>query len=561
MTSTKKRILIIGGVAGGASCAARARRLCETCEIIVFERGPHVSFANCGLPYFVGNVIESADKLLIANPDSFKRRFNIEVHVETEVTHIDRHAKRIEVRDLKTGITRQETYDALVLATGAQPNRLSVPGIDLPGIYMLRTIPDSHKIKASAANAKQALILGGGFIGLEMAENLVGLGLEVTLLELADQVLPPLDPEMAGYAAGQMLAHGVRLRLGEAVTAIEQHPEQGLQVRTSKGETLATDLIVVGIGVRPDAALAREAGLELGALGGIRVDEYMRSNDPCIWAVGDVVEVKNRITGEWQLVPLAGPANRQGRVAATAILHHFAHASQNLKPPLAFEGVLGTAICEVFGLTVATTGASEKLLRRAGMNYGKVYLHPGHHASYFPGAKPIHMKLLFSETDGRLLGAQAVGEAGVARRIDVIATAMMSNSTVFDLEELELCYAPQFGAAKDPANLAGMVAGNHLRGDLPLADWSDLQDTRALLLDVRSEQEYTAGHIPNALNLPLENLRERHHELPQDKEIWLLCGVGQRAYYAYRLLMQNGLKVKVLSGGMQTYQAWMDAGW
>ena len=465
----------------------------------------------------------------------------------------------IEVRDLKTGTARQEHFDALVLATGAQPNRPPLPGIDLPGIYLLRTIPDSHKIKAAAAKARHALILGGGFIGLEMAENLAGLGIEVTLLELADQLLPPLDPEMAGYATERLQAHGVHVRLGEAVESFEQLPEKGLRVRTSKGLTLDTDLVIVGIGVRPESTLARDAGLELGALGGIRVDEYMQTSDPKIWAVGDVVEVKNRITGDWQLVPLAGPANRQGRVAATAIIHGFTCSDRAAKPPLAFGGVLGTAVCEVFGLTVATTGASEKMLQRAGMAYEKIYLHPGDHASYFPGAKPIHMKLLFSDTDGRLLGAQAVGEAGVARRIDIIATAMMDGSTVYDLEDLELCYAPQFGAAKDPVNVAGMVAGNHLRGDLPLANWADLEQTAALLVDVRNETEFAGGHIANAQNHPLETLRDRLDELPRDREIWLICGVGQRAYYAFRLLQQNGLQVKVLSGGMQTYQARMRA--
>lgn len=555
MNAQKKRILIVGGVAGGATCAARARRLCEACEIIVFERGPHVSFANCGLPYFVGEVIATEEKLLVATPNSFKQRFNIDVHTETEVTRIDRAARLIEVCNLKTGITRLEAYDALVLATGAQPNRPNLPGIDLPGIYALRSIPDGHKIKSAAVKAKQATILGGGFIGLEMAENLAGLGLEVTLLELANQVLPPLDPEMASYAAMQLQARGVNLRLGEALTAIESGPARGLRVHTSKGALMETDLIIVGIGVHPDTGLARAAGLELGGLGGIRVDEYMCTSDPNIWAVGDVVEVKNRITQEWQLVPLAGPTNRQGRVAATAIIHQFSCSDRNLKSPLTFDGVLGTAVCEVFGLTIAITGASEKLLRRSGMEYNKVYLHPGHHAGYFPGAKPIHIKLLFSETHGKLLGAQAIGEAGVARRIDVIATAMMNGATIFDLEDLELCYAPQFGAAKDPVNLAGMVAGNYLRGDLPLADWEELETTSALLLDVRSEFEFAGGHIPNARNIPLELLRDRFHELPQNQEIWLICGVGQRAYYAYRLLMQNGLQVKVLSGGMQTYNS------
>jgi NADPH-dependent 2,4-dienoyl-CoA reductase/sulfur reductase-like enzyme/rhodanese-related sulfurtransferase len=429
----------------------------------------------------------------------------------------------------------------------------------LPGIYVLRSIPDSHKIKSAAAKAKHALILGGGFIGLEMAENLVGLGLEVTLLELADQVLPPLDPEMASYAAQQLQANGVRLRLGEAVETFKELPDNRLRVHTSKNEIIDTDLVIAGIGVRPEATLARAAGLELGGLGGLRVNEYMCTSDPNIWAVGDVVEVRNRITQEWQLLALAGPANRQGRVAATAILHHLSDIDVNVSPPLAFEGVLGTAVCEVFGLTVATTGASEKMLRLAGINFEKVYIHPGHHASYFPGAKPIHMKLLFSETDGRLLGSQAVGEVGVARRIDIIATAMMNGATVFDLEDLELCYAPQFGSAKDPVNLIGMVAANHLRGNLPLADWSELDKTTALLVDVRTETEFADGHIPNSHNFPLEILRDQFHELPKEREIWLICGVGQRAYYAYRLLMQNDLQVKVLSGGMQTYRSFMRA--
>jgi NADPH-dependent 2,4-dienoyl-CoA reductase/sulfur reductase-like enzyme/rhodanese-related sulfurtransferase len=559
MKPAKKRILIVGGVAGGATCAARARRLCESCEIVVFERGQHVSFANCGLPYFVGDVIATEAKLLVANPDTFKQRFNIEVHTETEVTHINRESRMIEVRDLKTGITLQEHYDALVLATGAQPVRPPLPGIDLPGIYALRTIPDSNKIKAAAAHAKNALILGGGFIGLEMAENLVALGLNVTLLELANQLLPPLDPEMASYAAEKFTEHGINLRLGEAVVAFERLQNNSLRVRTSKGVTLDADLIIIGIGVRPETTLAKAAGLELGALGGIRVDEFMRTSDPSIWAVGDVVEVKNRITQEWQLVPLAGPANRQGRVAATAIIHQFIHGDDG-SPPFIFDGVLGTAICEIFGLSIACTGINEKQLRRAGMDYEKVYLHPGHHASYFPGAKPIHMKLLFSKPDGRILGAQAVGEVGIARRIDIIATAMMNRATVFELEELELCYAPQFGSAKDPVNLAGMVAGNYLRGDLPLADWSELEETTALLVDVRSESEFNAGHIENAWNIPLETMRNRLLELPKGREIWLVCGVGQRAYYAIRLLLQNGFKVKILSGGMETYQTWRRIG-
>ena len=559
MNPARKRILIVGGVAGGATCAARARRLCESCDIVVLERGQHVSFANCGLPYFVGDVIASEEKLLVANPDTFRQRFNIEVHTETEVTSIDRQNQTIEVLDLKTGIARQERYDALVLATGAQPVRPPLKGIDSPGIYALRTIPDSNKIKAAAAQSKKALILGGGFIGLEMAENLVRLGLDVTVLELAGQLLPPFDPEMASYAAEKLKAHGVHVRLGEAVEAFESLPDGGLKVRTSKGATLDADLVIIGIGVRPETTLAKAAELELGDLGGIRVDRYMRTSDPSIWAVGDVVEVKNGITEEWQLVPLAGPANRQGRVAATAIIHQFGNGCDGV-PNLVFDGVFGTAVCELFGLSIACTGANEKQLRRANIAYEKIYLHPGNHASYFPGAKPIHIKLLFSKAEGKILGAQAVGEDGVARRIDVIAAAMSNRSTVFELEELELCYAPQFGSAKDPVNLAGMVAGNYLRGDLPLADWRELENTAALLVDVRGENEFQAGHIAGSRNIPLETLRGRLSELPDNREIWLVCGVGQRSYYALKLLLQNGFRVKILSGGMETYQAWMRVG-
>lgn len=545
----KRRLLIVGGVAGGASCAARARRLCEQCEIVIFDRGPYVSFANCGLPYFVGDVIQAEENLLVATPELFKDRFNIQVCTETEVLHIDRDRKAIEVKDLQSGGVKREGYDALVLATGAQAIRPPLPGIGLPGIFVLRTIPDSRKVREAILTASHAAVVGGGFIGLEMAENLARRGLLVTVIESANQVLPPLDAEMAVFVEDHLKVHGVNLRLGEAVKSFEQKAEGGLIVNTAAGGKIEADVVILGIGVKPETSLAKAAGLELGDLGGIRVDEYMKTSDPCIWAVGDVVEVKNRVTGAWQLLALAGPANRQGRVAATSIIR-----GERKNTP-AFHGVLGTAVCGLFGLTVAATGASEKMLKRAGMeNYQSIYLHPGNHASYFPGAKPIHLKLLFSSADGRILGAQAIGEADVARRIDVIATAMQMGGTVFDLEESELCYAPQFGAAKDPVNLAGMIAANHLRCDLPLADWKALPATDAQLLDVRSAAEFAREAIPGAVNIPLEELRERLSELPKDRAIWLVCGVGQRAYYAVRALQQNGYRVKVLSGGMQTYQ-------
>jgi NADPH-dependent 2,4-dienoyl-CoA reductase/sulfur reductase-like enzyme/rhodanese-related sulfurtransferase len=560
-TSKKNRILIVGGVAGGASCATRARRLCGACDIVLFERGPHVSFANCGLPYFVGDIIQSEDKLLVATPQLFRERFNIDVRTETEVIAINRETCMIEVRDLRSGEVDYESYDALVLATGATPIKPPLPGIDLPGIHVVRTIPDSRKLKAAVTGASSAVMVGGGFIGLEMAENLAGQGLDVTVLELANQVLPPLDPEMAFYVAERLKACGVQLRVGEAVEAFTAKKGGGLTLHTSSGASIESDLVVLGIGVRPEASLAKKCGLELGERGGIRVDEFMQTSDARIWAVGDVVEVKNRITHEWQLMPLAGPANRQGRIAATHIIYGLrCDAGQDTPLPLTFEGILGTAVCEVFGLIVATTGVSEKALRRAGIeDFQAVYLHPGHHVSYFPGAKPIHLKLLFSQRNGRILGAQAVGEADVARRIDVIATAMMQDATVYDLEELELCYAPQFGAAKDPVNMAGMIASNVLRGDLTLTSWNDISETDALILDVRSIAEFKAGYMAGALNIPLETLRERVGELPKDREICLVCGVGQRAYYAARALKQAGFKVSILSGGMQTYRTMPDA--
>lgn len=552
MTGSKKRILIVGGVAGGASCAARARRLCEQCEIIVFDRGPYVSFANCGLPYYVGNVIVEEQKLLMATPELFKDRFNITVHTETEVTRIDRENRTIEVRDLKTGEARLESYDALVLAPGAGAIRPPIAGIDLPGIFVVRTIPDSRRIRAAVEGATRAAVIGGGFIGLEMAENLAQRSLSVTIVEMADQVLPPLDPEMAAILAAHLRSKGVNLRLGDGVKAFEKQADGSLEVQTASGTAITADLAILAIGVRPDTALAKDAGLQLGDLGGIRVDDQMRTSDGGIWAVGDVVETRDVVTGQWQLVPLAGPANRQGRIAAASILGRLDSESSGGRA--GFRGIQGTAVCGAFGLTVATTGASEKTLQRAGVdNYERVYLHPGSHASYFPGAKAIHMKLIFSTKDGRVLGAQALGEADVARRIDVIATAIQMGSTVYDLEEAELCYAPQFGAAKDPVNMAGMIAANHLRGDLPLAPWAEVEKTDAQIIDVRSPAEFKGGHIPGALNLPLEELRSRLAEVDKDREAWLVCAVGQRAYYATRILLQNELRVKVLSGGMRTY--------
>jgi len=552
-TSPPRRVLIVGGVAGGASCAARLRRLNESVEIVVFERGPYASFANCGLPYYVGNVIADERALLVASREMFRTRFNVDVQTETEVTGIDRRACTITVRDGRTGTSRTERYDALVLSPGAAPIRPPLPGVDLPGVFAVRTIPDSRRIRSwiTERHATSAVVVGGGFIGLEMVENLHQRELAVTVLEKLPQLMPPLDPEMALPLREHLIAKGITLRLGDGLASIETRDGGGLVVVAESGARLPADLVILAIGVRPETALAKAAGLDLGPRGGIVVNAQMRTADPHIWAVGDAVEVPDVVTGQETVLPLAGPANRQGRVAAEAIA---GRATQ-------FRGVQATAVVGVLGLTAASTGASEKGLRRAGIkNFEKVYLHPGHHAGYYPGARPIHLKLLFSVPDGRILGAQAVGLEGVEKRIDVIATAIQFRGTVHDLAEAELCYAPQYGAAKDPVNLAGMLAVNVLTGDMPLADWSALAGTDGVVLDVREPDEFAAGHIPHAINLPLSQLRARCGELPRDRDLWICCVVGQRAYYATRFLAQRGYRARNLSGGYTTYLALKTSG-
>jgi NADPH-dependent 2,4-dienoyl-CoA reductase/sulfur reductase-like enzyme/rhodanese-related sulfurtransferase len=545
----KKRVVIVGGVAGGATCAARLRRLDEEAEIVILERGSYVSFANCGLPYYVGNVIQEESRLLLASPALFRERFNIKVRTRNEVLAIDRTASTVSVRDLETGREYSEPYDALVLSPGATPIRPPWPGINLPGIFTLRTIPDSTEIRHWIDEKKphNAVVVGGGFIGLEMAENLAHRGIAVTIVELANQVMPPLDPEVAEYAKQRLESRGIVLALADAVTEFGQGSNGCLSVHTQSGKAYEADLVVLAIGVRPETTLARNAGLELSERGGIHVDSQMRTSDPRIWAVGDAVEVRNRVTGQWELIPLAGPANRQGRVAADTISGRGAH----------FDGVQATAVCGFFDLTVALTGATEKSLRRAGLDgFESIYLHPGNHVGYYPGAQAIHLKLLFRKSDGLVLGAQAVGEEGVARRIDVIATAIQMKATVFDLEKAELCYAPQYGAAKDPVNMAGMIAANVVRGDAQIAPWDQLDSTEAFLLDVRQPNEFEAGSIPGSANIPLGQLRSHLSELPTDREIWINCGVGQRAYYACRILSQHGLHARNLSGGYSTYRVW-----
>ncbi len=544
-------MLVIGGVAGGASVAARARRLDENLEIVIFERGQHVSFANCGLPYYVGEVIRDEDKLLVATPERFERRFAIEVRIENEVRAIDRERRELEIEELATGRRYREAYDVLVLAPGAEAIRPDIPGADLPGIFALRTIPDSRQIRdwITAHSARSAVVVGGGFIGLEMAENLAQRGLEVTIVELADQLMPALDGEMALLIEDHLGSRKVWVNLEDSVTEFAARPEGGFTVRTRSDDEIEADVVLLGLGVRPASQLAAAAGLALGERGGIRVDAQMRTSDPRIFAVGDAVEVRDVITGRPCQLPLAGPAARQGRIAAAAIVGR----------DDSFRGVQGTAICSVLGLAVATTGLTEKALRAAGItDYEKIYLHPDHHADYYPGAKEIHLKLVFRRSDGLIYGAQAIGEAGVARRIDVISMAIQKQGTVFDLEEAELCYAPQFGAAKDAVNVAGMIAANVVRGDHPLASWDEVDGGELLVVDVRDTDELTAGRVPGSIHIPIDELRERLGELPADRELAFLCRVGQRGYFAARMASQRGYRVKNLSGGWLTYRTFAE---
>lgn len=545
--SDKKRILIVGGVAGGASCAARCRRLSETAEIIMFDRGPHVSFANCGLPYYVGDVIKDEEHLLVATPEMFRRRFNIDVRLRSEVVRIDREQQLIEVNDLEQGTIYTEHYDALVLSPGARAIRPDLPGIQLPGIFSVRTIPDSRRIRQwiDQYDAREAVVVGGGYIGMEMVENLHKRGLAVTVVEKQPQVMPLLDPEMAAPIHESLISQKVGLRLNEGVERFDPGEGHRLALTLASGGRLETDLVIMCIGVRPNTDLARAADLVIGESGGIQVDPHMRTSDPCIWAVGDAVEVRDVVTGTIAVVPLAGPANRQGRIAADVIMGR-QHG---------FRGVQGTSVVGVLDHVAAFTGASEKTLKRLGMweQMEKIYLHPGHHAGYYPGAVPISLKLIFTKKGGRIVGAQAVGQAGVEKRIDVIAMAIQMHATVFDLEESELCYAPQFGSAKDPINMAGMIAGNVLRGDAPLSHWEDLEQSDALILDVRDVEEYNRDHLDDALHVPLDELRERMATLPRDREIRTYCFVGQRSYFAARALSQHGFKVKNISGGFKTY--------
>ena len=552
------KVIIVGGVAGGASCAARLRRLDENAEIVMVERGPYVSYANCGLPYHIGNVIKNESSLLVATENTFRSQFAIDVRSNCEAIKISADKKTIDLANVVTGEVTTESYDKLVLSPGALSVRPPLPGIDLPGIFQVRTVPDARAIRDWVERGSEflagmntysgyqmvrpktrAVVVGGGFIGLETAENLIHRGFDVTLVEMLDQVLAPLDKEFARIVEGYLEHHGMHLALSDGVAGFRQEDNNSISVLTASGKCYPADVVIIALGVRPDTALAKTAGLEIGERGGIRVDDQMHTSDPDIFAVGDAIEVRDFVTGQWSLIALAGPANRQGRIVADVI------AGRDSR----FRGTQGTSIIGLFGAAAAWTGASEKTLNRIGnQDFEKIYLYPNSHAGYYPGARPIAMKVLFRKSDGRLLGAQGLGEDNVDKRISALALAIQMGATIYDLEEAELCYAPQFGSAKDPVNFAGMIAADVIRGDMPISHWDAAGE--GFLLDVRESVELAVEEAPGSVNIPLGQLRGRLGELPKDREILVICRSGQRAYYATRILLQNGFKARNLSGGM-----------
>lgn len=541
------KLVIVGGVAGGASTAARARRLDETAEIIVLERDHYVSYANCGLPYHIGGVIQDRSKLLVQTPEKLRESLNLDVRVGHEVIAIDRQSQQVAVHNLDTGETYQEAYDKLVLSLGAQPIRPRLPGIDHPQVRVLRNIPDMDAIIAQLGpQTRRVTVVGGGYIGVEVAENLIHRGLQVDLVEMMDQIMPPLDHEMARDLQYHLAEHGVTLHLATAAQSFTPE-ENGLQVHLANGEVLPTDLVIMAVGVRPNTALAQEAGLPVGPRGGLQVDAHMRTVDPHIYGVGDMVETIHTVTGQPILAALAGPANRQGRIAADHICGRDS----------TYTTTQGTAIVKLFDMVGGGTGASERQLQQVGMPYHKVYLHPSGHATYYPGTATMHMKVLFQPETGQLLGAQVVGFDGVDKRIDVLATALRAGLTVFDLEHLELSYAPPFGSAKDAVNMAGFLGANLLKGDHQFwyAEDYPTKTQTGTIIDVRTPGEYQNWCIPGAINIPLNMIRDRLPEIPTNQPVFVYCRVGFRGYLAFRILVQKGFNVFNLAGGALTFSS------
>ena len=544
------KILVVGGVAGGMSAAARARRLGEDSEIIVFEKGNYVSFANCGLPYHIGGEIKNRESLLLQTPDSLQKILNLDVRTNQEVVKIDLISKKVTVKDLKGNRQYDENYDKLVLCPGAIPIRPKLSGIEHEKLFLLRNIEDMDKIKSviDAGTAKSAVVIGGGYIGIEMAENLVLRGLKVHVVEMLNQILPPFDFEMAKDLQNHLTANGVNLHLGTAAAAFRDITGR-ISVELQNSEVLEADLVILSVGVRPDTELAKNAGLKLNERGGIVVNEFMQTSNPDVYAAGDAVEVVDTVTGQPSQIPLAGPANRQGRIVADNI---FGKKSS-------YKSTMGTAILKVFQMTGACTGASERILKKNNIPYLKVYLHPSNHAGYYPGSTPIHFKLIFSPSDGKILGAQTIGFDGIDKRIDVLATAIKAGMNVYDLESLELSYAPPYGSAKDAVNMAGFVASNLLRGDTDCWYPEDFpaKTNNSFIIDVRPEDMFNLWHIPGAINIPHGKLRKELDKLPKDKDIYLYCKVGFTSYLSYRLLKQKGFGannvLKTLSGGIMTF--------
>lgn len=540
--------LIIGGVAGGATVAARLRRMDEKANIILFERGKYVSYANCGLPYYIGDTINNREKLFVQTAKGFTDRFRIDIRTEQEVTAIRPDKKEVEIKNLSTGETYTETYDKLVLSPGAEPLRPGIEGIGSKKIFTLRNVPDTDTIKnyVNTENPKRAIVVGGGFIGLEMAENLHDLGIQVDVVEMANQVMAPLDFSMAAIVHRQLTDKGVGLHLEDGVSRFEEK-DCGVTVHLRSGKQIATDMVLLSIGVRPETKLAKDAGLAIGERGGIAVNDYMQTSDADIYALGDAVEVRHLVTGQPALIPLAGPANKLGRIVADNIV--FGNKKK-------YPGSIGTSIAKVFDLTVAAAGANAKLLQRNNIPYISSYTHGASHAGYYPGAVPLSIKILFAPENGKLLGAQIVGFNGVDKRIEMLAQVIQRGGTVHDLAELEHAYAPPYSSAKDPVNMAGFVAENILNKKSRIIQWRELTELPAdtIRIDVRTHDEYKLGTIPGFINIPVDELREHLDELPKEKPIVVTCAVGLRGYLAYRILVQNGFKhVRNLSGGYKTW--------
>jgi len=543
----RKKIVIVGGVAGGSSAAARLRRLDEFAEIIIFERGEYISFANCGLPYYIGGIITNKNALIIQTPEIMSKRFNLDIRTNNEIIKIDPKSKYVTVKNLKTNEIYNESYDKLILSPGAQPIKPSLPGIKKSdNLFTLRTIPDADAIISYIIEKKpkNAVVIGGGFIGIEIAENLHARGLHVSIVELTEQILTQIDLEMASILHNHIKSKGIELILGDGV---KEFKEQGAKIVLNSNRELSTDLTILAIGVKPEINLAESAGLEIGVTGGIKVNEYLQTSDENIYAIGDAIEVRDYITGHPTLIPLAGPANKQGRIVANNI------CGKKEK----YLGTLGTSVVKVFDMTAAFTGNNEKMLQAKGITYKTIYISPSSHATYYPGATSIHMKLIFDSETGKILGAQAVGYEGVDKRIDVIASVMRLNGTVYDLTELELAYAPPYSSAKDPVNMIGFVAENQLEGlvDVVLCrELEELDRENTVILGVFSEEEFQVGSIEGSINIPLEELRDRLDELDKEKLYITYCAVGLRGYIAARILMQHGFKVKNLAGGFNMYK-------